>query len=223
MGRASSGTSAGAPDGAGGGGAAAGAWPNGAGRRAGAGRDWGGRAAIQRSVHDLTSLQYQRTPSHELPPSGTSRPSGRAAPHREHSATSNGRRRFPPSPVGDGSTGTGRGFTGTCSGCLTWGIATIDETCGAMTPPRGTGHEAAPVLVSRGQDGRLATFIRQARSYPSPLVACQARSYQARSSKVAANLPATQDKSRNSAWLVTDCDVTDLQSAGSNWPDYRAF
>jgi hypothetical protein len=170
MGRSSPGTSAGAPDGAGGGGAAARAWPNGVGRRAGG----DGRAVTQRSVHDLTSLQYQRTPSHELPPSGISRPSGRAAPHKEHSATSNGRRRFPPSPVGDGSAGTDRGSTGNCSGCLTWGIATIDETCGAMTPPRGTGREAArssfPVVRTAGwrhESGKLAHT--QARSWLAKL------------------------------------------------------
>jgi hypothetical protein len=116
MERASGDTSAGVP--AAGGGAVASARPKGDGWCAGAGGDW--RAATQRSVHDLTSLQYQRTPSHELPPSGTSRPSGRATPHMEHSATSSGRRRLPPSPVADGSgvgsAGAGWGLGGICSG-----------------------------------------------------------------------------------------------------------
>ena len=42
------------------------------------------RAPVQRSVQDLASLQYQWTSSHASPPSGTSRPSGSAMPHREH-------------------------------------------------------------------------------------------------------------------------------------------
>jgi len=44
----------------------------------------GGRAVVQRSVHDRASLQYQRTSAHAWPPSGTSRPSGSAMPHMEH-------------------------------------------------------------------------------------------------------------------------------------------
>jgi len=52
----------------------------------------GGPAVVQRSVHDLASLQYQRMSAHARPPSGTSRASGSAMPHMAHSATSSGRR-----------------------------------------------------------------------------------------------------------------------------------
>lgn len=51
----------------------------------------GGRAVVQRSVHDLASLQYQRMSAHAWPPSGTSKASGSAMPHMAHSATSSGR------------------------------------------------------------------------------------------------------------------------------------
>ena len=44
----------------------------------------GGRAVVQRSVHDMASLQYQRLSAHAGPPSGTNRPSGSAMPHMEH-------------------------------------------------------------------------------------------------------------------------------------------
>jgi hypothetical protein len=44
----------------------------------------GGRAVVQRSVHDMASLQYQRMSAHAGPPSGTNRPSGSAMPHMEH-------------------------------------------------------------------------------------------------------------------------------------------
>ena len=43
-----------------------------------------GRLAVQRSVHDLASLQYQRMSAHAWPPSGTIRPVGSAIPHNEH-------------------------------------------------------------------------------------------------------------------------------------------
>ena len=56
------------------------AWPRSAGMTARP----GGRAVVQRSVHDMASLQYQRTSAHAWPPSGTSRPSGSAMPHMEH-------------------------------------------------------------------------------------------------------------------------------------------
>lgn len=60
--------------------APAGAWP----RTAGMTARPGGQAVVQRSVHDMASLQYQRTSAHAWPPSGTSRPSGSAMPHMEH-------------------------------------------------------------------------------------------------------------------------------------------
>jgi len=45
-----------------------------------------GRLAVQRSVHDLASLQYQRMSAQAWPPSGTIRPVGSAIPHNEHCA-----------------------------------------------------------------------------------------------------------------------------------------
>ncbi len=51
----------------------------------------GGRAVVQRSVHDLASLQYQRMSAHAWPPSGTSKARGSAMPHMAHSAASSGR------------------------------------------------------------------------------------------------------------------------------------
>ena len=69
----------------------------------------GGPAVVQRSVHDSASLQYQRMSVHAWPPSGTSRPSGRAMPHKEHWVTSSRRSRSrcvgaggPPAPAGIG-------------------------------------------------------------------------------------------------------------------------
>jgi hypothetical protein len=43
-----------------------------------------GRLPVQRSVHVLASLQYQRTSAQAWPPSGTIRPVGSAIPHNEH-------------------------------------------------------------------------------------------------------------------------------------------
>jgi len=43
-----------------------------------------GRLAVQRSVQDLASLQYQRMSAQACPPSGTIRPVGSAIPHKEH-------------------------------------------------------------------------------------------------------------------------------------------
>jgi len=43
-----------------------------------------GRLAVQRSVHALASLQYQRMSAQAWPPSGTIRPVGSAIPHNEH-------------------------------------------------------------------------------------------------------------------------------------------
>jgi hypothetical protein len=40
--------------------------------------------AVQRSVHDLASLQYQRMSAQACPPSGTIRSSGSSTPHSEH-------------------------------------------------------------------------------------------------------------------------------------------
>ena len=50
-----------------------------------------GRLAVQRSVHALASLQYQRMSTHAWPPSGTIRPVGSAIPHNEHWADGKGR------------------------------------------------------------------------------------------------------------------------------------
>src|SRR5580698_3818531 len=50
-----------------------------------------GRLAVQRSVHDLASLQYQRMSAQAWPPSGTIRPVGSAIPHNEHWADGKGR------------------------------------------------------------------------------------------------------------------------------------
>ena len=52
-----------------------------------------GRFAVQRSVHDLASLQYQRMSAQAWPPSGTIRPVGSAIPHSEHWADGKGRLR----------------------------------------------------------------------------------------------------------------------------------
>jgi len=43
-----------------------------------------GRLAVQRWVHDLTSLQYQRMSAQACPPSGTISSSGNTMPHSEH-------------------------------------------------------------------------------------------------------------------------------------------
>lgn len=140
------------------------------------------RAVVQRSVHDLTSLQYQRTSSDARSPSGNSRPSGRTMPHREHEATSNARRRLLSCSAAGESASAGRGRTGSCSDCPASGMVITDETCGATNPPRGT-----PVTRPSSPRSAARTVTRevnwQARSYPSPLTIGQARSYQARSSK----------------------------------------
>ena len=83
----------------------------GAGMRARSGRP----AAVQRSVHDTTSLQYQRMSAHAWPPSATSRPSGSAMPHKQHWATSGGHRRSH-CVAADGSADTRRGPAGSCPG-----------------------------------------------------------------------------------------------------------
>src|SRR5215472_14839075 len=49
-----------------------------------------GRLAVQRSVHALASLQYQRMSTQAWPPSGTIRPVGSAIPHNEHWADGKG-------------------------------------------------------------------------------------------------------------------------------------
>ena len=50
-----------------------------------------GSLAVQRSVHDLASLQYQRMSAQASPPSGTIRSSGNAMPHSEHWVDCDGR------------------------------------------------------------------------------------------------------------------------------------
>jgi hypothetical protein len=84
----------------------------------------GGRAVVQRSVHDLASLQYQRMSAHAGPPSGTSRPSGSAVPHRVHWAISSGRSRsrcegagVRPGPGGDWPEAVQVPFPGTWLAC----------------------------------------------------------------------------------------------------------
>jgi len=131
----------------------------------------GGRAVVQRSVHDLASLQYQRMSAHAWPPSGTSRPIGSAMPHREQWATSNGRRRSSPCAAAR-----------SCSGPLARNLVVTDEACGAMIPPRGT-------LVTRPPG---PSFPKPGR--PTRDVNRQARSYQARSwyAKLAHTKPAHQ-------------------------------
>ena len=62
-----------------------------------------GRLAVQRSVHDLASLQYQRMSTHAWPPSGTIRPVGSAIPHNEHWADGKGRFRSSRCVAIDGS------------------------------------------------------------------------------------------------------------------------
>ena len=138
----------------------------------------GGRAVVQRSVHDLASLQYQRMSAHAWPPSGTSRPSGSAMPHMEHWAASSGRSRSRRVAAG-GSASARRGPAGRCTGPVPGDSARTDEACGAMIPPCRTRVTRPPVLCTK--PGMAAGDVdRQARS-------CQARSwwaarsYQARS------------------------------------------
>jgi hypothetical protein len=50
-----------------------------------------GSLAVQRSVHDLASLQYQRMSAQACPPSGTIRSSGSAMPHSEQRVDCDGR------------------------------------------------------------------------------------------------------------------------------------
>jgi hypothetical protein len=57
----------------------------------GARRPVPGSLAVQRSVHDLASLQYQRMSAQACPPSGTIRSSGSSMPHSEHWAGCDGR------------------------------------------------------------------------------------------------------------------------------------
>jgi hypothetical protein len=142
------------------------------------------RASVQRSVHDLTSLQYQRTSAHASPPSGTSRPSGRSTPHMEHSATSSGRRRLSLGPAGAESATASRRPTGNGSGGHAWGIAIADEACEAMTSSTRDRSRGSPLVPFPRPGHQLVTPMRQARSYSSPLVVSQARSYQARWSTV---------------------------------------
>jgi len=98
----------------------------------------GGRAVVQRSVHDLASLQYQRMSAHAWPPSGTSSASGSAMPHMEHWAASSGRSRSRCVAAG-GSASARRGLTGSCPGPVSRDSVVTDEACGAMIPLRGHG------------------------------------------------------------------------------------
>jgi len=93
----------------------------------------GGSAVIQRSVHDLASLQYQRMSAQARPPSGTSKASGSAMPHMPHSAVSSGRRSRCAAAGGSGSARCGR-----CSDLVFCDVVTTGEAGGAMIPPRGT-------------------------------------------------------------------------------------
>ena len=129
----------------------------------------GGPAAVQRSVHDITSLQYQRMSEHAWPPSATSRPSGSAMPHKQHRATCGGHRRSH-CVAGGGSADTRRGPPGSCPGTISGEVTA--EACEAMIPPRGTQVTRPPAHLQR--PGRPACdVIRQARSY-------QARSWLAK-------------------------------------------
>jgi hypothetical protein len=137
------------------------------------------RAVVQRSVQDLTSLQYQRMSAHAWLPSGTRRPSGSVTPHMEHPATSSGR--SPPSS-GSGAgefTGASQGLGGSGSGCLTCCKVSTDVASDAMTPPRGTGHEGLPGPGTAARGSARDSYL-------------QARSYQARSwvAKLAHTKPA---------------------------------
>ena len=149
----------------------------------------GGRAVVQRSVHDRASLQYQRMSAHAWPPSGTSRPSGSAMPHMEQWATSSGRSRSRRVAAG-GSASARRGLTGCCSGRIPGDTVVSDESCGAMIPPRGTPVTRPPALGTK--PGTAAGDVdRQARSYQARSW-WAARSYQARSwsAKLAHTKPA---------------------------------
>jgi len=176
----------------------------------------GGRAVVQRSVHDRASLQYQRMSAHAWPPSGTSRPSGSAMPHMEQWATSSGRSRSRRVAAG-GSASARRGLTGCCSGRIPGDTVVSDESCGAMIPPRGTPVTRPPALGTK--PGTAAGDVdRQARSYQARSWWAArsyqarswwaarsyqarswwaARSYQARSSKVATHVPAAQGDTQN--------------------------
>ena len=138
----------------------------------------GGRAVVQRSVHDFASLQYQRMSAHAWPPSGTSRPSGSAMPHMEHWAASSGRSRSRRVAAGC-SASARRGPAGRCSGPVPGDTVVTDETCGAMIPPRGTPVTRLPAPCTK--PGTAAGDVdRQARSYQARSW-WAARSYQARS------------------------------------------
>jgi len=152
----------------------------------------GPRAVVQRSVHDLASLQYQRMSAHAWPPSATSRPSGSAVPHMEHWAASSGRswsRRV----AAGGSASARRGPTGSCSGPVSRDSGIADEACGAIIPPRGTQVTRPPALLTKPRTPARHDVIGQARSYQARSW-WAARSYQARTSKVATHARATQGK-----------------------------
>ena len=150
----------------------------------------GPRAVVQRSVHDLASLQYQRMLVHAWPPSAISRPSGSAVPHMEHWAAASGRR-WSRRVAAGGSATARRGPTGSCSGPVSRDSGIADEAGRAMIPPRGAQVTRPPALLAKpGKPARRD-------------VIGQARSYQGRTSKVAAHARATQGKpakSLSSRW-----------------------
>ena len=86
------------------------------------------------------------------PPSGTSRPSGSAIPHKEHWTTSSGRRRLR-CVASDAPAGARPGLTGSCSGPVSRDIVATDEARGAMIPPCGTPGSPGP-RPSRRSPGR---------------------------------------------------------------------
>jgi hypothetical protein len=154
------------------------------------------RAEVQRSVHDLASLQYQRMLAHAWPPSATSRASGSAVPHMEHWATSSGRGRSRCAAAG-GSASVSRGPTGSCSGPVSRGSGIADEAGRAMIPPRGAQVTRPPALLAKPGKPAGGDVIGQARSYQARSW-WAARSYQARTSKVATHTRVTQDKTAKS-------------------------
>jgi hypothetical protein len=118
----------------------------------------GGPAVVQRSVHDLASLQYQRMSAQAWPPSGTRKASGSAMPHMAHPAVSSGRRSRCAAAGGSGSARCGR-----CSGLASCDVVTTGEACRAMIPPRGT-RVAGPGPPDTAR-APARDVIRQARSY----------------------------------------------------------
>jgi hypothetical protein len=133
----------------------------------------GGPAAVQRSVHDMTSLQYQRMSEHAWPPSATSRPSGSAMPHKQHWATWGGHRRSH-CVAGGGSADSRRGPAGSSPGPVSGDIVVTAEACEAMIPPRGT-QVTRPLAHLQGPAGPLVTSSGKL-SHTKPGGTCWSRS-----------------------------------------------